>query len=131
MLWFGGNVVYTLGASMMGPLGTIAGWPMLLVCMVLSTNMSPSSLVRNRKATTPKSTNELIAGLIILVIGAIVGQLGTPTSSNGGGGAATPTIATTTPSPAVSTTFCCGVGTDGASCNVTGLTVMRLIIPPP
>ena len=94
MLWFGGNVMYTLGASKMGPLGTIAGWPMLMVCMVLSANMV--ALVTGEwKGTTSKSTNKLITGLVILVIAAIVGQLGTPT----GGAAATTTIATTTTSP--------------------------------
>ena len=102
MLWFGGNVMYTLGANKMGPLGTIAGWPMLMVCMVLSANMV--ALVTGEwKGTTSKSTSKLIVGLIILVIAAIVGQLGTPT----GGAASTTTITTTTTTTAPSSNSVC------------------------
>lgn len=97
MLWFGGNVMYTLGANKMGPLGTIAGWPMLMVCMVLSAN-GVALVTGEWKGTTSKSTSKLIVGLIILVIAAIVGQLGTPT----GGGAASSSVCT-------AAEYCCPV----------------------
>jgi L-rhamnose-H+ transport protein len=36
VLWFGGNLIYTMGAATMGPLGAIVGWPIAMGMNVLA-----------------------------------------------------------------------------------------------
>ena len=40
LLWYGGNVMYGIGSNMLGDLGDAVGWPVFIVCMVMTGNIS-------------------------------------------------------------------------------------------
>ena len=40
LLWYGGNVMYGIGSNMLGDLGDAVGWPVFIVCMVMTGNVS-------------------------------------------------------------------------------------------
>eukprot|EP00040_Diaphanoeca_grandis_P002987 m.23333 g.23333 ORF g.23333 m.23333 type:complete len:421 (-) comp14177_c0_seq1:329-1591(-) len=80
ILWFSGNVMYTVGAGKMGSLGTVAGWPMLMICMVLTANVV-AVVTGEWKGTSFGTRTRLVVGLAILVLAAVVGQLGISTDS--------------------------------------------------
>eukprot|EP00041_Stephanoeca_diplocostata_P019902 m.433426 g.433426 ORF g.433426 m.433426 type:complete len:259 (-) comp21417_c2_seq3:485-1261(-) len=74
-LWISGNVVYGIGATMMGSLGTVAGWPIFMVSMVLTATVV-SMVAGDYKGTSNTTVLLLCVGLTILLAATIVVALG-------------------------------------------------------
>ena len=67
VLWFGGTVVYGMGATLIGSLGATIGWPVYMALMVLSANVG-ALLQGEWSNTTARPRWLLVAGLAILLL---------------------------------------------------------------
>jgi len=67
LLWFGGNVLYGIGAGLMGKLGLVLGWPIFLCSMIITANVS-GVLSGEWNGTTGKSRGYNVAGLLLLAV---------------------------------------------------------------
>lgn len=75
MLWFGGNVLYGIGASMLGDLGTVLGWPIFISAMVMSGNIV-GVLAGEWKGVGSRAKLFLGGGLFVLFLAVVVIALG-------------------------------------------------------
>eukprot|EP01043_Picozoa_sp_COSAG02_P006604 COSAG02_NODE_190_length_30025_cov_22.989875_2_plen_219_part_00 len=82
LLWYGGNVIYGIGSNMLGELGDAVGWPVFIVSMVVTGNVS-GMLTGEWEGTSSGSKMWMVVGNIILAIGVVVGVLGTGGKSDG------------------------------------------------
>jgi len=70
-LWFGGTVLYGVGASMMGPLGEELGWPIFITLMVLTGNVS--GYMGGEWTGAPRAAvTWLVVGLLVLTAAAAI-----------------------------------------------------------
>ncbi|KAH3743765.1 rhamnose/proton symporter RhaT [Pelomyxa schiedti] len=66
-MWYFSNIVYGIGANMMGSLGASVGWPIYMVTMVLTANVA-GMLTGEWRGSKMKSRLLLAAALVILVV---------------------------------------------------------------
>lgn len=71
VFWLGGTVLYGVGAGRMGPLGEVLGWPIFIMTMVLTGNVS-GIMAGEWAGASPAAIRWLAAGLTILTAAAIV-----------------------------------------------------------
>ena len=67
VLWYGGTVVYGIGATLIGTLGATIGWPVYMALMVLSANVG-AVIQGEWRGTTARPRALLAAGLAILLV---------------------------------------------------------------
>ena len=67
VLWYGGTVVYGIGATLIGTLGATIGWPVYMALMVLSANIG-AVIQGEWRGTTARPRWLLAAGLAILLV---------------------------------------------------------------
>ena len=67
VLWFGGTVIYGIGATLIGSLGATIGWPVYMALMVLSANIG-ALLQGEWRNTTARPRWLLVAGLLVLLL---------------------------------------------------------------
>eukprot|EP00038_Savillea_parva_P007669 m.171767 g.171767 ORF g.171767 m.171767 type:complete len:356 (+) comp13418_c0_seq1:68-1135(+) len=73
--WFTGNFVYGAGASGIGLLGTVVGWPIFMVSMVLSSVVA-SVLSGDYKGVSTETWIYLAAGLITIFAATVIVSIG-------------------------------------------------------
>ena len=67
VLWFGGTIVYGMGATLIGALGATIGWPVYMALMVLSSNIG--AIIQGEwRNTSARARCMLAIGLIILLV---------------------------------------------------------------
>ena len=67
VLWFGGTVIYGMGATLIGSLGASIGWPVFMALMVLSANIG--AIIQGEWRNTSARPRCLLAiGLIVLIV---------------------------------------------------------------
>lgn len=67
VLWYGGTVVYGIGATLIGTLGATIGWPVYMALMVLSANVG--AVVQGEwRGTTARPRCLLATGLAVLLV---------------------------------------------------------------
>jgi L-rhamnose-H+ transport protein len=71
LAWFGGTALYGIGASLMGDLGKVLGWPVFITVMVLTGNVC-GILAGEWEGAPRAAIMWLVAGLVTLVASAAV-----------------------------------------------------------
>eukprot|EP00036_Acanthoecidae_sp_10tr_P013706 CAMPEP_0206286576 /NCGR_PEP_ID=MMETSP0106_2-20121207/670_1 /ASSEMBLY_ACC=CAM_ASM_000206 /TAXON_ID=81532 /ORGANISM="Acanthoeca-like sp., Strain 10tr" /LENGTH=353 /DNA_ID=CAMNT_0053717099 /DNA_START=29 /DNA_END=1087 /DNA_ORIENTATION=- len=71
VLWYCGNFVYGAGASGIGKLGTVVGWPIFMVSMVISSTVA-SVLSGDYKGVSSRTVYLLAGGLFTIVLATVV-----------------------------------------------------------
>lgn len=67
VLWYGGTVVYGIGATLIGALGATIGWPVYMALMVLSANIG-AVIQGEWRGTTARPRALLAFGLAVLLV---------------------------------------------------------------
>jgi len=67
LLWIAGFVCYAPGVRLLGPLGTSAGWAIMLSAMVITANLG-GFLSGEWKGASPKAYGCLLSGVITLLL---------------------------------------------------------------
>jgi hypothetical protein len=82
LLWFGGNIAYGVGGSLIpGTSGAVIGWPIFMVGMVLCANVT-GVLYGEWSGTSTKTTYYLVFGLATLLVATVVIAFGKAGSGN-------------------------------------------------
>ena len=76
MFWVIGMLLYAVGATKLGKFGFYAGFPLMLTCTLLSSNII-GALIGEWKGSSPKTRYIMTIGVVILVIAAIFFGLST------------------------------------------------------
>jgi L-rhamnose-H+ transport protein len=71
LLWMFGIVVYGAGASSMGDLGAIIGWPLFLATVIITSNVWGFTTGEWRQAP-PAAVAYNLAGVIVLIVAVLV-----------------------------------------------------------
>ncbi len=71
ILWFGGILLYGVGASLLGQSGPVIGWPVLMGGTIVASNIA-GWLIGEWKGAGQKSVSFLIAGVLVILTAMIV-----------------------------------------------------------
>lgn len=75
-LWFGGNLLYSAGASRLGSLGTALGWPLFISSMILAGNASGVAF-GEWAGVNARARGLMALGNLLLIAAVIVASAGT------------------------------------------------------
>jgi L-rhamnose-H+ transport protein len=67
LAWYGGLAVYAMGIDKMGPLGTAAGWPMLMGTIIVSSNLA-GLITGEWTAAGARAKQWLFAGSAVILV---------------------------------------------------------------
>ena len=70
LLWFGGTAGYGSGASIMGDLGTVLGWPIFIDGMILTANIT--GVLSGEWSGTSKKTKQVMSASILVLSCAVI-----------------------------------------------------------
>ena len=78
LLWMGGLLMYGYGSRLLGPLGLVLGWPIMMGCTVLTANAWGA--VTGEWHGAPRSARFwIITGIILLIVGvSVIGYASKP-----------------------------------------------------
>ena len=67
ILWFGGTIIYGMGATLIGALGATLGWPVYMALMVLASNIG--AIIQGEwRNTSVRARCLLVVGLTVLFV---------------------------------------------------------------
>jgi hypothetical protein len=71
LVWFFGNILYGLGALLMGDLGASLGWPVFMVATILTSN-GAAVIMGEWSNCGPSALRWLCGGLALLVVAIVL-----------------------------------------------------------
>jgi hypothetical protein len=80
LLWFGGNVLYGVGANMWGDMGTTVGWGIFMIAMIISGSIS-GMFQGEWKGTSVVSRTWMGVSLVLLCAAVAIAAVGSRQSS--------------------------------------------------